>query len=61
MHAFEAPPRGRKMMCTGLLSGIVRVTESGITPFHIEGAKIALQHNIGRGRCCVVTQYERAA
>ena len=27
----------------------------------VEGAKIALQHNIGLGGCCVVTVYERAA
>jgi len=27
----------------------------------VEGARIALQHNIGLGGCCVVTLYERAA
>ena len=27
----------------------------------VEGALIALQHNIGLGGCCVVTLYERTA
>lgn len=27
----------------------------------VEGARIALQHNIGLGGCCVVTLYERTA
>ena len=27
----------------------------------VEGARIALQHNIGRGGCCVVTLYEPTA
>ena len=27
----------------------------------VEGARIALQHNIGLGGCCVVTLYERVA
>jgi acetyl-CoA acetyltransferase len=55
--------KGHPLGATGLAqcSELVRQLRGQAGPRQVQGARVALQHNLGLGGACVVTLYERAA
>ena len=54
--------KGHPLGATGLAQCAELVTQlrGGAGPRQVDGARVALQHNLGLGGACVVTLYERA-